>query len=377
MTPVTRSFLAAALLPFIAAASSAEPPARDCHAVSVTDQRSGTTLRGIEDIAIDERAGVAYLSVYDRRDSPSALDGIYALPIAPLPPRTSLRAAARPMTTAFGAANDFRPHGIDLFVTQDGRRTLFVVNHGRIRVGKDLEDGHSVEIFDLSLGAFLHRGPLGTVRDPLIASPNDVAAAGRAEFYVTNDHGAGGRLARTAEDLFRMRRGTVVHYDGAKPQGARLRTVARALLYPNGIALSADRRTLYVAATREAAVYAFDVRPDRPAKPQATPDRTIALKFGPDNLAWDRRGRLLVAGHPDLARFTIYALTGDLRIGVRTAPSEVARLDLAATPVRIEPLYRDDGGQISGASVAAATNGTLLVGSVYDDRIVVCEIGDG
>ena len=377
MTPVTRSFLAAALLPFIAAASSAEPPARDCQAVSVTDQRSETILRGIEDIVIDERAGVAYLSIYDRRDSQSALDGIYALPIAPLPPRPSLRAAARPMTTAFGAANDFRPHGIDLFVTQDGRRTLFVVNHGRIRVGKDLEDGHSVEIFDLSLGAFLHRGPLGTVRDPLIASPNDVAAAGRAEFYVTNDHGAGGRLARTAEDLFRMRRGTVVHYDGAKPEGARLRTVARGLLYPNGIALSADRRTLYVAATRDAAVHVFDVRSDGMTTPREAPDRTVALKFGPDNLAWDRRGRLLVAGHPDLARFTIYALTGDFRIGVRTAPSEVARLDLAATPVRIEPLYRDDGGQISGASVAAATNGTLLVGSVYDDRIVVCEIGDG
>jgi arylesterase/paraoxonase len=377
MTPVICSILAASLLPLIATASGAELLARDCQAVSVTDQRTGTTLRGIEDVAIDVRAEIAYLSVYDRRAAQPALDGIYALPIAPLPPHPSTRAPARPMTGAFSAANEFRPHGIDLFVAPGGRRTLFVVNHGRNRNGQSFEEGHSVEIFDLGLGAFVHRGAMGTVRDPLIASPNDVAAAGPVQFYVTNDHGAGASLARTAEDLFRMRRGTVAHYDGAKPAGERLRVVADGLLYPNGIALSADHRTLYVASTRDGAVHIFDLQSKGTTKPREAPDRTIALGFGPDNLAWDRRGRLLVAGHPDLARFTIYALTGGFRIGVRSAPSEVARLDLAADPVRIEPLYRDEGGQISGASVAAAENGKLLIGSVYDDRIVVCKIGDG
>jgi arylesterase / paraoxonase len=339
--------------------------ARDCVHVAVTAGEGGAPLMGVEDIVIDRAGAVAYLSVDDRRKVADEIadgaphltqGGIYALSVAALSGLPA-RAAAVPLTEGFRA--DFHPHGIDLYEGPDGA-TLFAVNH-RVRPASE----HTVEIFDLAVGTLAHRE---TLRSALLVSPNDLAADGRRAFYLTNDHGATSALGRAIEDVTGRGRGDVVRYDGTAAPGARFRVIATGIAFANGIALDRARRKLYIASSRDEAVLEYDLA--RGGFPRTAPDRAIPVGIGPDNLSLAPDGALIVAGHPSLLRFVLYALTGGWRFGVRTAPSAVLRLAGGA----ITPLYGDDGDRLSASTVGVVAGGLLLVGSVFDSGIVACRL---
>jgi arylesterase/paraoxonase len=127
---------------------------------------------GAEDIAIHPQTAIAYVSAYDRRavlEGHAGHGGIYAYDLNAVEPK--------PVNLTLDAGNDFRPHGISLFVHDDGYDVLFVVNH---EGGK-----HSVKIYDIKDGGLSHRS---TLSDSLLVSPNDLAAVGPNSVYVTNDH---------------------------------------------------------------------------------------------------------------------------------------------------------------------------------------------
>ena len=67
---------------------------------------------------------------------------------------------------------------------------LYVVNHA----GGE----HTIEVFDLSAG---HLRKRTTLADPLVVSPNDVAAVGRDRLYITNDHGYPKGFMRAIEEF--------------------------------------------------------------------------------------------------------------------------------------------------------------------------------
>jgi arylesterase/paraoxonase len=328
----------------------------------------------VEDIVIDRDARVAYLSATDRwtvdrevggPHARTTQGGIYALPLA----ASDSPLLARPLTRDFAAGTDFHPHGIDLEIAPSGARTLLAVNHRFLHERDGWRSEQAVEIFDVRYPSLVHRA---SVLHPFFSSPNDLVAAGPDAFFVTNDHGDGNALERAVEDVTGRGLGNVVHVDLSRPPAERARVVATGISFANGIALSPDRRVLYVAAARDKALLAIELN-----RPRATPG-TIPLPLGPDNLSWGPEGKLYIAGHPDLLRFALYATTATLRWGLRTAPSQVIRLEPAAPDPKatIETVWRNDGSTLSASTVAAVAGDLMLVGTVHSDRIGVCRLNE-
>ena len=77
-----------------------------------------------EDVQIDRARGLAYVSLFDRQaladGDPVAPGDILRLDLT----RTPLEAVS-----ALADGPQLRPHGISLFIDQNGQRHLFVINH--------------------------------------------------------------------------------------------------------------------------------------------------------------------------------------------------------------------------------------------------------
>jgi len=310
---------------------------------------------GGEDIAIDRAAGLAFISATDRRapkTKPSAQDGLYLFQLAH---------PERGVTRLSGSPKDFHPHGISLYRAADGSLTLMAVNHR--------SDGtSSVDIFAVTEGKdaagmpAVSLGERASVRSSLIFGPNDVAAVAPDRFYVTNDHTSRTGLGRTLEIYLLLPRANVVYYDGTVP-----RVVAEGLRFANGIALSHDRSKLYVAETLGREIRTYDVQP---VAGGLTLQSAFPLPSGLDNIDVDAAGNLWVAGHPKLFDFIDYA--GDAS---RPSPSEVFKVMTAnGNPNGFTAIYTGLGTRIGGASVGAVDDGQLLIGSVFDPKILDCTL---
>ena len=191
-----------------------------------------TVIGGVqssEDITIHPTAGVALISSTDRRgflnQGKVQQGAVYAYSL--------VSETAKPVNISSTFDKEFHPHGIGLILPQTGEPSLFAVNHSSA--------GHFVEIFDFEQYGLVHRE---TVSGPLLVSPNDVLPVGSDRFYVTNDHGSRSKIVQTVEDFLQLSRANVLYYDGAQ-----FRVVADGFRYANGINMSPDGRTVYVAAT--------------------------------------------------------------------------------------------------------------------------------
>lgn len=297
---------------------------------------------GPEDIVIDGVTGVAYVSSYDRRAHFRGTPKQGAIfSVGP-------GAASRPRNLTAGLAMQFRPHGMSLYRAPDGRTLLFVINHP--------EEGHAVEIFQVGENSLRH---LETVRDDLMISPNDIAAAGPRQFYFTNDHGSRSQPGRTLEDYLRLPRSNIVYFDGT---GARV--VAGGLRMANGIWVDAGGKLLYASTTtgKEFIVYR--------RSPGGDLAETARLDLGTagDNIDVDSSGRILVACHPKLLTFVKHAKDPG-----KKSPSqvlEIVRNEGGAYSFR--EYYLDGGDEISAASVAAGYGNRLFIGAVFEDFILDC-----
>ena len=310
---------------------------------------------GGEDITIHPRGHLAYISSDDRR---SVMRGepvpgaIFAYALDESQPR--------PVNLTPDAGVDFRPHGIDLFVGEDGREVLYVVNHpGESLFGAPeghTGPAHTVEIFDIENGRLVHRR---SVSGPLMISPNDVVAVDSERFYFTNDHGTHPGWQRELEDYLRLSWASVVYFDGEQMIEA-----ADGLTYANGINLSGDGRRLYVAETTRDSVREYERDVDTGALSHR---RTMDMNFGVDNIEVDAGGDLWIGGHVKLLTFVRYVDNPEV-----LAPSQVVRVRLDEDDYQVETVFMDDGALLSGASVGAWHEGRLLVGSVFEDHILDC-----
>jgi arylesterase / paraoxonase len=306
-------------------------------------------IAGGEDITIHPQGRVAYISSDDRRSVQAGRPrpgAIFSYDLT--------TPGAEPVNLTPDADIDFRPHGISLYVHDDGREVLFVVNHP----GHVAAEGpaHTIEIYDIVDGALVHRA---TVADPALNSPNDVVGVGLDRFYATNDQGSRSGVMRTLEAYLRLPWANVVYYDGAGFVEA-----AQGLTYANGINVSADGSRLYVSEVTRGTVreYRRDV-----ASGALALERTVDLGFGVDNIEIDREGALWIGGHPKLLTFVRHA--GDPAV---LAPSKVVRVAFGSEEIVAEPVFVDVGTVLSGASVAAHVAGRLLIGSVFEPHILDC-----
>jgi arylesterase/paraoxonase len=296
-----------------------------------------------EDIQIDRNRSVAYLSSLDRRalvDGDDVRGTVLQIDLTADPLRAVPALASLPP--------DFRPHGMSLYRMGDGKQRLFVISHPP---GNE----HSVEIFEQQAdGLFAH---IGTVRDPLLLSPNAIVAVGPQQFYVANDKGATGILDRVREFAFRSGLSKVLYYDGAT-----MRVAADGLKSAVGMGLSPDGLKLYVAETlgKRLSVYVRN-----PGSAELRLDERIDLDGSPDNINVDGDGTLWLAVHAHL--LDLMRHFGDRQ---HLAPTTIMRHAAGRT----EPVYVNDGSAISAGSVGAVFEERLYVGSITEPKMLVCRL---
>lgn len=297
----------------------------------------------VEDIQIDRNRSVAYLSALDRRALVRGEDvrgTVLQLELA--------NESLRPRAALVSAPTNFRPHGMALYQMGDGKQRLFVISH-------PAGEPHVVEIFEQGAdGLFSH---IGSIRDPLLQSPNAIVAVGPQQFYVANDKGASGPLERIFEFAFRSGMSKIVYYDGQ-----RMGVAAEGLKSAVGLGVSPDGLRVAVAETlgKRVALFARD-----PASGALTLERHVALDGAPDNINVDTDGTLWIAMHArllDLIRH--FADAG------HPAPTTILRYtdDLA------EIVYAEDGTALSAGSVGAVFGGRLFMGSITDPELRVCRL---
>lgn len=324
-------------------------------------------IPGPEDIVIDHAAGVAFVASQRRMSSAGKLlkaedmpgGSIFALDLTatPLPKRLLIDQASLKFP--------FHPRGCSFFAAGNGERRLMVISDRS-------NSEHVVEIFDVDGKTFdgvalRHVRTIGDADH--FVSPNDLVALDGDRFFVTNDHGARNVLLRSLEDMFGLPLSTVVFWDGS-----RCHTVAKGIVFANGIAIDRARSRLYVAATRSKELRSFAWDADHPAKELAQSE-AIDLPGCPDNLEWDEDGNLWIGADPSFVQLALYVA------GVHaTAPSQVLRVcfDEPGKP-NVDEVWRDDKGETISASSVAAVHGRgpvrrLLIGQPFGNLLRDCEL---
>ncbi|MCW5724343.1 MAG: SMP-30/gluconolactonase/LRE family protein [Maricaulaceae bacterium] len=302
---------------------------------------------GAEDVTIDPETGVVFVSAAPRRAAQGS-GGIYAFHVDD--PEGTLALVSH------GAPEDFMPHGISLWRGEGagpaGGRRLFVINHPRA-------GGHTVEVFDALWDGFTLTH-VETISYPELASPNDLAATGPRSFYASNDRRFPDGIMGTLEAYFGLPLASVSHFDGERGHIA-----ARGLIYANGVTLSADGRTLYVAEIIGRRITVYDRDPETGALRRV---RAIRVPTAPDNLELDENGHLWTGGHPRIFDFVAHAADESV-----PAPSQVVRIDPESGET--ETVLYDDGRILSASSVAAVRGGVMVVGAVFDGHVLICPRG--
>lgn len=300
-----------------------------------------TPVRGIpgpEDIRIGRGGARAFISSADRRD-PGARGAIHIFSLD-----DPLNASGWKDQT-IGAPTNFRPLGIDLYADNNVER-LFAVN----------EANNSVEIFDITRGGVVHAE---SISDPLLTSPNSIAAVGPREFYITNDV-KGGRNGWAADFNFmtRAKSGSVYFYDGQV-----MRLAAYGLRFANGIDLSPDGAAVYVAETagNSLRLYSRD-----PVHNDLTPIDIIKLPASPDNITVDNTGVIWIGAMPKPLTLPAHA-----RDASRNSPSAVLSIGPDRQPAFV---YKDPGTELSASTAAVRFGKTLMIGGLYDEKFLICRL---
>ncbi|MBX3023713.1 SMP-30/gluconolactonase/LRE family protein [bacterium] len=306
---------------------------------------------GPEDLTIDAPARRAIISAYDRRAARSgrpvpggiwsySLDAVDAVPVNLTP----------------DAGLYLQPHGISLWREPDGREVLFAVNHPAPGHGWP---EHTIEIYDLAGDTLTHRA---TLTDPRLVMPNDLVAVGVDRFYVTNTHAYGRGRMQVIETYLRLRGAQVLRYG---PGG--FTTAIAKLVFPNGINVSRDGRTIYVAAVTDRSVLVYD---RDPATDALTPRGEIPIHSGGDNIEIDDEGQLWIGAHPKLLAMSRHATDPSV-----PAPAQVLRV--SADGRTVDEIYLNDGTPIAASSVGARFANRLLIGQIFSDGFLDCEMTGG
>jgi arylesterase/paraoxonase len=308
-------------------------------------------LPGPEDFEVDAAHDAIIVSSTNRRapkGAPDSHDGLYLV---------KLSDPGAPPVRLEGAPKDFHPHGISLYRAPNGDETLMAVNHRK-------DGGQAVEIFTLTYdNGQAKLAARSSIGGGLLISPNDLTAVGPDRFYVSNDHVTKTALGRFAEDYLVWPHADVLYFNGSN-----FRIPVQRMAFPNGVYVTPDGTHLYITVTNERRLLALS---REPFFGNLTEIGSLSLPMRPDNISADAQGRLIIAGHPSLIRVNQFRADPS-----KPSPSEVVRVNLDKTglPISYDTIFADDGGLIGASSSAAVVGKQLLIGSVLDNKLLICDM---
>ena len=285
-------------------------------------------------ISSDDRAG--------RRDGNPQQGGLYYLDLKnPLSP-------PKLITNSENASTPFYPHGISMIKIDSAKYKIYAINHPDEKV-------HLLESFILENGQLAADS---IYVDELIFNPNDIVAIDEERFYFTNDHGYEGGYGKLAEDYLGLRASNVIYYDGES-----FREVASGIAYSNGINFDPVRALLFVASPRGFLVKVYKTEPNG----DLTFIEDIPCGTGVDNIEFGEDGKLWIGCHPNLIHFGEYAKGKE-----EISPSEIITIEYRGKgDYTVETIYEDDGGKMSGSTVAPTYEDIIFVGNVMDEHFLI------
>jgi arylesterase/paraoxonase len=313
--------------------------------------RAVPSAPGPEDIAIDSKDKIAFVSATDRparsKGKPSPRDGLYSY--AYTQPGAGL-------VKLSGTPRDFHPHGISLYRGPDGSLTLMAVN-------RRMDKTNTVDIFSVAFGnGAVELAEVGSIGGQILVSPNDIAAVDEDRFYVVNDHLSKTDLGRWLDDTLVLPRANILYFDGVK-----FNDVAEGLNDPSGTALSAGGRYLYVTEAYPRTLLTFE---RNPFTGQLTQANALFIPSNLDKADVAADGSVWVGSHPKA-----FAMAKFREDPSKPAPSEIFRVSVQdGIPQGANLIYANMGDEIGASSVGATADGHLLIGSPLDDKILNCKL---
>jgi len=312
---------------------------------------TGFPLTGsAEDILIDHERGFAYLSVLDRMGVAQG-----RTPEPGTVARLDLNVSPPVLSNALTSTTDvMNPHGLSLHIDADGTRWLFMINHPADRAnGTETVNRYK----ETGPGLFTY---IETLSHPDITSPNDLVAVGANQVYVVNDKGATGTLGKMQEQLFGKGYSKLVYLDNG--QG---RSVLDDVASGGGINASPDGKLIYIAETGGQTLRVLE---RDPANGDLADIASIDLGTSPDNIDVAQDGSFTVAAHANLLALIQHFISGE------PAPTQVLAIDRNTDgSFNVEEIYLNAGEQMSAGSVGATYGNTLLIGSITERKILICE----
>ncbi|MFZ1988732.1 MAG: SMP-30/gluconolactonase/LRE family protein [Alphaproteobacteria bacterium] len=304
---------------------------------------------GAEDLQIDRANRLMFVSVRDWRENPAKpnpADGLYVM---------NLDQKQLGLARLTPPSPEFHPHGLSLTIAPDGARTLMVINHPD-------PTKSTVEIYDVAItGSSVtlhHRASVSSTQFTML---NDLVAVGPSQFYVANQSSKRTQLGQLFETVLLQPGAIVLYYDGQMPK-----VIARDLTLTAGINASPDYSKIYVSDSLRKRIVTLEGNP----LAGFSETNEISVPGNPDNIDVDEAGNLWVASHLKGLKLSNYASHPD-------QPSPAAIYELSANGGRLaraKPIYVDKGSELGSATVGAAFDGHLYIGTVYDTKILDCAL---
>ena len=303
-----------------------------------------------EDIQINRQTGIAYLSALDRRGLVAGNEvtgNILEIDLYSTNPK--------PTSALESVPEGFRPHGISLFYMQDGSERLFVINDWF-----GIEE--RIEIFDKPLDNKLFEH-VETLSDPLITHPNDLVAVGPEKFYIANDSGATNSLERVLEMGFGIGLSPLIFFNGEN-----FLLVDSQLKSSGGINADLTAKRLYVGETMGKSIRVYELDDNQGLSRLV---RTIALDGGVDNIDIEVDGSLWIANITNTLALVRHFTDED-----SPAPIQVQKVVVhEESDSEIQTVLENNGNDFSAASVAARLGEMIIIGSITEPAVMLCELG--
>lgn len=247
----------------------------------------------------------------------------------------------------------FHPAGISTFEATDGRIFLYASS-----ISSEQIDAFEISIADKTAKHFL------TIRDPFFHAVDDLILVSENSFYVTNFLRFQNPILQSLEMAFKVPSGSVIFYDGKKAK-----KVLTGLRGPNGIALSADKKKLFLTATLAKELHVYEILPDFSLKLE----EIFFLFTAADNLNVDDSGAIWTGAHPISYQVGLHFLDPANTL----TPSQVLKIEFSdeksKNPPQITEIFADPGNNLKGSSAAVRFKDRLLVGTMFD-KLLLCEL---